>query len=207
MTTHAALAHEQGHHDAHDQTAWTLENVRMGTWLFLASECLVFGSLLGTYLALYGRSTSGPLPADLLNIPVTGIATFILLASSFTMVMAIDAIRKGKTGALTSWLALTIVLGLTFLGFQINEYREFIAEGLKLNTNVFGTTFYLLTGVHGSHVVIGSLWLTGVLVNSLRGKYSAKNAMAVECAGMYWHFVDMAWMVIFPVVYLLEFAR
>lgn len=198
--SHHAVAHNHHQHEA-------LENVKLGLWVFLGSECLVFGSLIGVYLALYGRSTSGPTPHEMLNIPVTSIATLILLASSFTMVMAIAFMRQGNVKATQGWLVLTIALGLTFLGFQINEYAEFVKEGLKLNTNMFASTFYILTGIHGSHVIIGSVWLLSVLVNSMRGRVSAANAATVEFAGMYWHFVDMAWMVIFPVVYLMEFAR
>lgn len=195
---HAVLDHHHEHEAG---------NTKLGIWVFLASECITFGALIGTYLSLYGRSVSGPQPKDLLNVPLTALATFILLASSFTMVMAIAQSRSGKERAAQVWLGLTIVLGAVFLGFQVKEYMEFIHHGLKLNTNLFSATFYTLTGVHGAHVAIGILWLIGVLVNSLRGKLGAATAAVVEHAGMYWHFVDMAWMVIFPVVYLIEFVR
>ncbi len=203
MTSKAMAAVAHAAHHAHG----ALERVKTGVWIFLASECIVFGSLIGTYLGLYGRSVSGPTPHEMLNVPVTAIATFILLASSFTMVMAIAAIREGKVGATQGWLALTIVLGLVFLGFQAKEYMEFAAEGLHFNTNIFAATFYSTTGLHGTHVFIGALWLLGVLVNSLRGRVTKENAATVECAGLYWHFVDMVWMIIFPTIYLMEFAK
>lgn len=204
MTSRAiAAGHDgMGHHDRA-----ALDRLKVGVWTFLASECIVFGALIGTYLGLYGRSVSGPTAHDMLNVPVTSIATFILLASSFTMVMAIASIRQGKVGATQGWLVLTILLGLTFLGFQVVEYGEFIREGWTLSTNISSATFYVTTGLHGTHVLVGALWLGGVLVNSLRGRLSAGNAATVEFAGLYWHLVDMVWMVIFPVFYLMEFAK
>lgn len=197
-----------GHHAAGHENAY-LGHLKLGVWIFLASECIVFGSLIGTYVALHGRSVGGPAIHDLLveALPETILATFILLASGFTMALANAAIRRGSTGGLQVWTLATMVLGATFLYFKLKDYAHFASQGLTLNANIDASTFYVLTGTHGLHVLIGIGWLLAVLVNSLRGRYSAANAEAVELAGLYWHFVDMVWMVVFPVVYLMEIAR
>lgn len=183
-----------------------IERARTGVWVFLASECLVFGTLIGTYLSLHGRSTVGPYPQEVFDLGAISLATFILLASSLTMALAISAARAGQMNLCRSWIAATMVLGMAFLGMQANEYATFIREGLRLSTNVFGASFYALTGTHGTHVAAGILWLGGLLVNSFRGKLTPAEGGMVELAGLYWHFVDMVWMIIFPVVYLMEFA-
>ncbi len=201
MTTKAVTA------DHHAVEA--LENTKLGVWVIVASEALVFGCLIAVYLSLLGRSTGGPNPSELLRaaLPETIVATFVLLLSGFTMSMAMVSIRRGSVGGLQLWTVATMVLGAVFLFFKLKDYVHFYAEGWTLSSNVEGAAFYLLTGTHGAHVAVGLLWLLAVLVNSLRGRYSARNAGAVECAGIYWHFVDMAWMVIFPLVYLLRFAQ
>lgn len=201
----AAVPATAGEHHHHGHSL--LENFKLGVWTFLASECLFFGSLIGTYLSLHGRSVKGPFPHEVFSIPMIVGATYTLLISSLTMVLAIAAIRQGKVRLMQGWLAATIIAGLVFLGFQATEYTEFIHEGLKLSTNIFSASFYTLTGFHGFHVSIGVIWLLGVLVNSFRGRITAEKAGVVESAGLYWHFVDMVWMVIFTVVYLMEFAR
>ncbi len=207
MASKAAVA--AGHHAAAGHENTYLGHLKLGVWIFLASECLVFGSLIGTYVALHGRSVGGPAIHDLLveALPETVVATFILLASGLTMALANVAIRRGSTGGLQLWTLLTIVLGAVFLYYKLHDYALFASQGLTLNANIDASTFYVLTGTHGLHVLIGIGWLLGVLVNSLRGRYSAANAEAVELAGLYWHFVDMVWMVVFPVVYLMELAQ
>lgn len=184
-----------------------LENVKFGFWLFLASECLFFASLVGTYLALHGKSLTGPFPQDVFNIPLTTVSSFVLLTSSLTMVLAVAAIQHADGAAMKRWLAVTAFLGLVLLGFQAYEFTEFVHEGLTLRTNVFGASFYTLTGFHGAHVAIGVIWLVTLLIHALRGGITPDKATAVEVAGLYWHFVDVVWIVIFTVVYLLEFAR
>lgn len=205
----AAVAGQHGAVTAGHHESTYLGHLKLGMWIFLASECIVFGSLIGTYLALWGRSVKGPDLHDLLAeaLPETILATFILLASGFTMAMAIAAIRRNRVRGLQGWTVLTIVLGVAFLFFKLKDYAAFAAHGLSFNANIGGATFYVLTGTHGVHVLIGLIWLLAVLVQAARRRYGAGNAEAVEVAGLYWHFVDMVWMVVFPVVYLLEFAR
>jgi heme/copper-type cytochrome/quinol oxidase subunit 3 len=180
--------------------------LRLGVWIFLASECILFGALIGSYQALHARG-GGPHPGDVLNVGAATVATLLLLLSSLTMAMAMANGRAGRMGATRLWLALTLLLGAGFLGIQGHEYLGLAREGLHLNGNVFAATFYGLTGTHGFHVLIGLLWLAGVLANALRGRLRADNARALEFVGLYWHFVDMAWMIIFPLVYLMPHAR
>ena len=192
--THVAVAH----------TATGIDSRKMAFWIFIGSECLLFGTLIATYLVYEGRSVVGPTPQEILNIPITSVSTFDLLMSSLAMVMALAAVERGDKLWARAWLAATVMLGLIFLGFQAYEFTTFVHEGLTLKTNLFGSTFFVLTGFHGGHVAIGVIWLSTLLVRSLQGKLGPEKAVNVEIAGLYWHFVDVVWIVIFTVVYLLQ---
>jgi heme/copper-type cytochrome/quinol oxidase subunit 3 len=194
----------EAHAIAHPPTATGLNTFKLGFWVFLGSECLFFGSFIATYMTYKNESVVGPYPHDILNIPLTSVSTFVLLMSSLAMVLALDGVQRGKrTYALTALMAV-IILGATFLGFQAFEFTEFYHEGLKLQTNLFGTTFFILTGFHGAHVTIGVLWLLCLWVELLKGRMPPQRALTLEIAGLYWHFVDIVWIVIFTLVYLLQ---
>ena len=193
--THAVSVHH---------TSTGLDSRKLAFWTFIGSECLLFGTLISTYLVYKGRSVTGPTPQEILNIPVTSVSTFDLLMSSLAMVLALAAVTRGDKVWARVWLGTTAVLGLAFLGFQVYEFTSFVHEGLTLTTNLFGSTFYVLTGFHGGHVAVGVLWLTTLLVRSLQGKLGPEKALNVEIAGLYWHFVDVVWIVIFTVVYLIQ---
>ena len=185
-------------------TSMGLDNRKMGFWAFIGSECLLFGSLISTYLVYQGRSVSGPTPAEVLNIPVTSISTFDLLMSSLWMVLALAAVQRNDMKWAKIWLFGTAVGGLIFLGGQVWEFTHFVHEGLTLHTNLFGATFFVLTGTHGAHVTVGVLWLLTLWVRAMQGKLTSANAMTVEITGLYWHFVDVIWIVIFTLVYLIQ---
>lgn len=187
----------------HPETNTGIDSKKLGMWVFLASECMLFGSLLGTYIVYVGQSVTGPLPQDLFNIPLTTLFTFVLLTSSLTVVLADQAAKQGNVSKMRLWLGATVLLGLSFLGFQVYEYSHFMEEGLFLSSNLFGSTFYVLTGFHGVHVSIGVIWFFSLLISSLRRNRRAVNATNVELAGLYWHFVDIVWIVVFGVVYLM----
>ncbi len=179
-------------------------------WIFLGSECLFFGSLIATYLVFKGDSLVGPFPNDhngeagILNIPVTSTSTFVLLMSSVTMVLAVYGAQHGLPKMMKLGLLATMLLGLTFIGFQVYEFREFGREGLNLSTNIFGATFFVMTGFHGTHVGVGVLYLASLLLGSFRRTGLGPEAGEhVEIAGLYWDFVDIVWIVIFTVVYLI----
>jgi heme/copper-type cytochrome/quinol oxidase subunit 3 len=173
-------------------------------WLFLASECLFFGSFIAAFLIYRDRNVVGPYPEDLYDIPFTSVSSFILLMSSLTMVLSLAAIQRGDMRQMRIWIIATALLGLTFLSGQAYEFTEFWREGLSLDQNLFGTTFYVLTGFHGAHVSVGVLILLSLVDASWRGKLTADNSLAVELAGLYWHFVDIVWIVIFTLIYLIQ---
>ncbi len=177
---------------------------KIAFWTFIGSECMLFGTLIATYLSYEGKSVVGPTPQEILNIPLTSVSTFVLLMSSLAMVLALAAVMRGDTRYSRVWLATTAGLGAVFLGFQALEFTQFVDEGLKISTNLFGSTFFVLTGCHGLHVLVGVIWLATLLILSARGKLGPEKAMNVEIAGLYWHFVDVVWIVIFTVVYLIQ---
>jgi len=183
-----------------------LPDIKLMMWIFLASDCMFFGSLIGTYLVYKGRSLVGPTPLEILNIPLTTISSFVLLMSSFLMVLALHALRLDNIPQFRLWTFGVAFFGSIFLGFQIFEFTHFVLEGLTLQQNLFGTTFFVLTGTHGIHVTVGVLWLSSILIASFVRPMSSKDAVYLEVAGLYWHFVDIVWIVIFTVVYLVEFV-
>jgi len=193
------MAHAAAHH-----TSTGLDTRKIAFWTFIGSECLLFGALISTYLVYQGQSVTGPTPHEILNVPLTSVSTFVLLMSSLAMVLALAAVTRGDDRWSRVWLLATAALGLVFLGFQAYEFTTFVHEGLTLRTNLFGSTFFVLTGTHGAHVAVGVLWLLTLLVRSLQGKLGSEKALNVELAGLYWHFVDVVWIVIFTVVYLLQ---
>ena len=191
------------HDDIHIGTTG-LDHRKMGTWAFLGSECLFFGTLISTYLVYKGKSLAGPDSHEILNIPLTSISTFDLLMSSLTMVLAVAAIQRGDIPGARRWLLATVAGGLVFLGFQVYEFTSFVHEGLGLTTNLFGSTFYVMVGFHGAHVSVGVLWLATLWVLATRGRLGPRQAVLVDIAGLYWHFVDVVWIFIFTLVYLIQ---
>jgi cytochrome c oxidase subunit I len=198
------LALEHHRNSAHvDQTGGLdVDHRKIAMWAFLGSECLLFGTLIATYMAYRGRSVTGPTPHQILNIPLTTLSTFDLLMSSLLMVLALAAVQRGDRAQARLWLFGTALFGLIFLGFQVYEFTHFVHEGLTLQRNLFGSTFFVLTGFHGGHVTIGVIWLLALLWLDLRGKLAVADAVKVEIAGLYWHFVDVVWIAIFTLVYL-----
>jgi heme/copper-type cytochrome/quinol oxidase subunit 3 len=201
----STLSHTPAAAEHAEHRSTSLSDRKLLMWIFLASDCMFFAALIGTYLVYKGRSLVGPYPTDILDIPLTTISTFVLLMSSFLMVLALHAIRLGDIPKFRLWTLGVCVFGAIFLGFQVYEFSHFVHEGLTLQRNLFGTTFFTLTGTHGVHVSVGVLWLLSLLVTSYVRPMSAKDALGVEIAGLYWHFVDIVWIVIFTAVYLVEF--
>ena len=140
----------------------------------------------------------------LFDIPFTSVSAFILLMSSVSMVLALAAIQRNNRRGMMVWLMCTALLGMAFLAGQAFEFTEFVHEGLKLDTNLFGTTFFVLTGFHGAHVSVGVLILLSLFIVGWRGEITHQNSLRVELAGLYWHFVDVVWIVIFTLIYLVQ---
>jgi heme/copper-type cytochrome/quinol oxidase subunit 3 len=179
-----------------------ITNAKLAMWMFLSSECLFFGAFIATNLLYRGRNVSGKTPRQVYNIPFTSATSFILLMSSLTMVLALAAIQRGDMRRLRIWLIATALFGSTFIGGQIFEFTEFYREGVQLSTNLSSTSFFILTGLHGVHVTVGIIWLVSLWGMSSQGRLTSADSERIEIAGLYWHFVDVVWIVIFTVIYL-----
>jgi heme/copper-type cytochrome/quinol oxidase subunit 3 len=190
-------------HAAHPPTNTGVSNEKMAMWAFLGSECLLFGALISTYLLYKGRSIVGPYPEDVYDIPFTSVSSFVLLMSSLTMVLALAAIQRRDERRLRVWLLATALLGSTFIAGQIYEFTAFVKEGLTIHTNLFGSSFFVMTGFHGVHVTLGIVMLLALWGMSMRGQLPPEKSELVEITGLYWHFVDIVWIAIFTIVYLI----
>ena len=196
-------AHPPAPHDARHATSTGISNEKMVMWAFLGSECLLFGALISTYILYRHKSVSGPTPHSLYDIPFTSVSSFVLLMSSLSMALAVAAIQRGDQRRLRVWLSTTALLGSVFIGGQIYEFTTFIRRGMTIKTNVTSGAFFVLTGFHGVHVTLGIIMLLSLVSLSIRGKIPQAKAEVVEIAGLYWHFVDIVWIIIFTVVYLI----
>jgi len=217
-----------GPHDTHAHyTSTGLDHKKLAIWAFIGSECMLFASLISTYLIYKGRSKVGPFPHEewlnpmtgqqmkaILNIPITSASTFVLLMSSLAMVLALAAVQNKNLpkrdlgerilGSSQLWLMATAVLGLTFLGFQAYEFTSFVHEGLTIRTNLFGSSFFTLTGFHGAHVTAGVIWLLTLFAIDRKRGLGPRDEVNVDIAALYWHFVDVVWIAIFTLVYLIK---
>ena len=187
-----------------EPTTTGLNHRKLLMWAFLGSDCLLFGSLISTYMIYRGKSVTPPInPRTVFNIPYTSVSAFVLLMSSLAMVLALAAIQRGDVHRMRIWLVATACLGMVFLGGQFYEFTNFATvKGLTIGGNIFGTTFFVLTGFHGTHVTVGVIWLLSVVAASYQGRIKQQNSLDVEIAGLYWHFVDIVWIGIFTLVYL-----
>lgn len=206
MADAAVAAPTAGVHGAteHGQSSTGISNTKLAMWIFLGSECLLFGGLISTYLLYKNRIAQGDIgPDDVFDIEFTSVSSFVLLLSSLTMVLALSALQRGDERNNRVWLITTAVLGATFIGGQVYEFTAFYNEGLGYTTNIFGSAFYTLTGFHGVHVSVGIIMLMSLVIRSFRGHLHREQAETVEIVGLYWHFVDVVWILIFTVVYLI----
>jgi len=187
-------------------------NLKLGMWVFLLSEVMFFSSLIGAYIILrFAHPEHWAEPNVVLNVPLTGFNTFMLICSSVTMVKAFAAIEHGDQAGLKKWLIATIILGASFVGIQVFEYIKLSNEGFvpvaaryaAEGGPLYGSTFYTMTGFHGAHVTIGVLALIFTAIKAFKGKYSASDYGGVEIMGLYWHFVDLVWIILFTIVYLI----
>lgn len=176
---------------------------KLGMWNFLAADAMTFGGLLAAYGALRYGDPNWPNPADILGIPLTAFMTFLLICSSVTMVESLAGMRQGNQAKCVRFLALTVLGGACFLGLQAYEWTELIMHGQSIQKNNFGATFFVLTGFHGLHVFSGVVYLSIILIRAILGKYDAHKTWEIEIAGLYWHFVDLIWILVFTFVYLI----
>ncbi len=216
-TADQVLEDAHGHHDdgvTEDAHFGKATGGKIAMWMFIAQDGMSFGGLLLAYGLLRIFSTDWPVPAEILGITLTATATFILICSSVSMVMAVEAAKEQNQAGTVRWLMVTILGGLSFLGIQYYEYTHLVAEGITFATstwhgepinNLFGSTFYAVTGFHGLHVTAGVIYLMCILKGAMAGKYT-KGGMSyspVELVGLFWHFVDLVWILVFTFIYLL----
>ncbi len=177
---------------------------KMGMWMFLVSEILFFTGLIGTGIALRARSDWWAEPGEHLNVPLTAANTFFLICSSMTMVEALRAAETGNNRRMRIFLLATMAIGIMFVSIQVVEYLELIHEGFTPDHSNYASAFYVQTGFHGGHVSGGVIALAIINWKALRGKYDdKKNTESIEMMGLYWHFVDVVWIFLFTVVYLI----
>ena len=198
-------------HEEHP-TSTGLDSRKVAMWAFLGSETMFFGSMilvmlinkhntLGVVLGHGEHETEAG--QSMLDLALTSFTTFVLLTSSLAMVLSLAAFRNRSLNWGRFWLLVVVAFGAIFLGGQVYEFTSFVREGLTPSTNLFAASFYMLVGFHGSHVAIGLLWLLAVVYYSYRGRYQGADTWGVEMVGLYWHFVDLVWVAIFTLIYLI----
>jgi len=177
---------------------------KLGMWTFLAGDAMTFGAGIAAYGALRINNPNWPTPADYLGITTTAVMTFILICSSVTMVESLDGIQHGNQSKFRMFMALTVLGGLLFLGMQAHEWHDLLTEkGMSVKRDLFDATFFILTGFHGCHVFGGVVFNSVLLIRGMTGKLTQAKAGLVEVAGLYWHFVDLVWILIFTFIYLI----
>lgn len=197
----SAPAHEEHH------TSLPVNSRKLAIWTFIGSECMFFASLITTFVIYRDSHAKGPGPKDVFGVPLVTAGTAVLLFSSFFVVMALNGAQQGNRRKLLTWLTLTVLCGMFFVGMQVYEFTHFVHEGMGYTTNLFASSFFTLTGFHGTHVAIGTLWLGTLLKEAYKGRIPPTKAVNLEIAALYWHFVDVVWIIIFPVVYLMSLGR
>lgn len=180
------------------------KNKFMGLWFFLGGETVLFAALFGTYLALNDSTNGGPSSQDLFGLELVFIMTMILLTSSLTSVYAMYHMKNNDFKKMMIWLGITVALGLAFLGFEIYEFQHYIRDfGFTLRSSAFGSAFYTLVGFHGGHVIFGLAWAIALMIRNAKRGLNLYNAPKFYLFSLYWHFIDVVWVFIFTVVYLM----
>jgi len=205
---HTPAAPEVAHgHEEGSQSA-RYENLKFAMWLYLGSEVVIFAVLIAFFIVfrLHNPDVVHSVHEEA-SILLVSINTFILLSSSWAMVMGLRELHRDNTKGLMQWIGLTALLGLVFVGLQYVEYNELSKAGIALfnqgnSFDGFGMRFYAPTAFHGVHVIVGVLWALFIVNNARKGKYSKTNFLGVEIFGLYWHFVDVVWIILFTMLYL-----
>jgi cytochrome o ubiquinol oxidase subunit 3 len=190
-------------HDHHDHGHVDQEGLKvLGFWIFLVTDCLLFATFFAAF-AVLRTHTNGGFTGKEFDVPGFVIETFILLISSFTSGLAVLAMHKGNKKALISWLIVTLALGATFVGLEINEFTRMAAEGATLTKSAFLTSFFSLVGLHGLHVTFGIFWMAGLIFQLSKKGITSVTKRKISIISLYWHFLDAVWIFIFTVVYLM----
>lgn len=196
LTNHNAAHAEHGHHDAGETKVF-------GFWIYLMSDCILFASLFATYAVLVNGTAGGPSGKDIFDLKFVLVETFLLLFSSITYGMAMIAMNKGKVGGVNTWLFLTFLFGLGFVAMETYEFHHLIAEGFGPDRSAFLSSFFALVGTHGLHVTSGLIWIIVLMIQVSKFGLTATNKTRLMCLSLFWHFLDVVWICVFTVVYLL----
>ncbi|MDG0794410.1 cytochrome o ubiquinol oxidase subunit III [Cohnella ginsengisoli] len=191
--------HDHGHDGHHD-----LEALRtMGFWIFIITDCIIFGTLFATYAVLMNNTAGGPSGAELFEMPGVIAETFILLTSSFTSGLAVLSMNRGDKKGLIGWLIVTAVLGASFITLEVTEFLKMIDEGAKISTSAFLSAFYTLVGTHGLHVSIGLIWMVALMLQVAKRGITPVTKRKIGNISLYWHFLDVVWIFVFTIVYMM----
>ena len=182
-----------------------ISNGKICMWLFLGSEVMFFTGLIGAYVVLRSGQLGWPQPQRTLNVPLTAMNTFFLICSSVTLVWALQSYQRDEPGKGVLGLLATTLIGALFVGIQVYEYRSLYSAGLRPDANIFGSCFYVMTGFHGAHVAAGVVAMAVLTVMGFFGRFGPRSSeyAPIELTGLYWHFVDLVWIILFPIVYLM----
>ncbi len=190
------VAHEEHHHDDAGS------KVTLGFWIYLMSDCILFAAVFATFVVLRGRIADGPSGREIFDLPYVGMETACLLVSSFTYGLAMIFMGKGQKNAVLAWLGVTLALGLTFMGLEIHEFTDLIAQGFGPQRSAFLSALFTLVGTHGAHVSMGMIWMVVLMAHILRRGLSPANQVRLMCLSLFWHFLDIVWIGVFTIVYL-----
>jgi cytochrome o ubiquinol oxidase subunit III len=197
------LSHAAEHHDDHHDVG---TKVTLGFWIYLMSDCVLFACLFATFSVLRYATAGGPTAHDLFDLPYVAVETAFLLVSSFTYGMAMIAAFKGSRAWTLGCLVLTMALGLGFLGMEVHEFVGLVAQGAGPNRSAFLSSFFTLVGTHGLHVTAGIIWMLVLMVHLMRRGLNETNMTRLMCLSLFWHFLDVVWIGVFTVVYLMGVA-
>ena len=196
------MQHVVAHHDAHSHGDHESLKI-LGFWIFLVTDCFMFATLFAAYMVLRTHIDGGPTGKELFEVPGFTAETFILLTSSFTSGLGTLCMKKGNVKGLIGWLIVTVILGAAFVGLEISEFTKMALEGATISRSAFLSAFFILVGTHGLHVSVGIIWMIGIIIQMSRHGITAVTTRKVFIVGLYWHFLDIVWIFLFTVVYLM----
>jgi len=205
LTGQSSLTSE--YYDLHEHEHPDGYSTQLGFWIYLMSDCLIFGMLFATFAVLGGNYAGGPGPKDLFELPLVALNTTMLLLSSITYGFAMIAMQKGSKNGLIGWLLVTLLFGLAFLTIELTEFHGLIEEGAGPQRSAFLSAFFTLVGTHGLHVTFGSIWLVTLVVQVAKHGLTEANQRRLACLSLFWHFLDVVWIGVFTFVYLLGVLR
>lgn len=175
----------------------------LGFWIYIMTDCVLFGTLFATYAVLHGSTFGGPSSSQLFDLPYVFIETFLLLTSSFTIGMAVLSAQAGHKSRTIGWLILTFILGLSFVAMELTEFSHLVADGNSWQRSGFLSAFFTLVGTHGAHISVGLLWMIVMTLRIVKGGLKSVDVRRLALLGLFWHFLDIIWICIFTIVYLM----